>query len=495
MSVLRTWKSLLTALVALLVLAASPAPALTLVFRVYNGPVDDPSKDCPYTDVELDPGSAQAKDFVDNLRQSNPELARAYDLLAAGTKLRAFLDGILALDNPDKKVILADDSRKYVDRDGTGKPDRDSEAQAATHVWPHSTGESVVISRSYLETYSSQEDLSRLLIHELSHTQDHTRLYQGDYGPDGKHYVDEVLRNQTRDAYAQNASWIEGWANFTPMLYDPGLRKDMLSDAGKLRREGESGKYSDLSWGKASYEERIATESVNALILHDLARLLPGGTEKVFAAFRATNWASRTLTDFMAEYVRLNPDQALAAAAIFDAYTGFAAPDSVLSDILGKDLADRYRDTFRQELRARNGGPSIRGAQDVAAYAAVHLVESLARQRLAAIERRLAELQSWRPSWWEIALAPAVVAARTVLNRREQEQLRAEREALQRDLERLAGARTAAASRSNATVLMLPTAAPLADEALPASSVGTAPPPPATRPAASFDGRPVSWGR
>ncbi len=439
----------LCAALALQAVASASSPAqsvpLEIVFRTYDGPVASAGTPFVEHDVTLVAGTKEAKEFIDAHRRSNPELVAAYEKLTGDAKLRAHLGSILGLTGQKKQVILADDSRKYVDADKDGKPDTDAAAKEVTHVWPHSAGTHVVISQSYLESYPDEADLVSVLIHELSHTQDESNLYAGDYGADGSHFADEVLFNNGGKTYSHNAAWIEGWADFTPMLHDPAERADGVRKASKLTLESADAKHSELAWKNASYEQLLAVELTNAFILYDIATLLPGGKEKLFAAFRATNSDERVLLDVLAEYVRANPAEAFAVAAIFDAYTGFRAPDSALDQVLGARQAARYRRDFRDGLRKRNESGELDDVQTVTRHAASRLLEAGAEARLKAVRARLDELDRWTPSFWDVLGGPGWWLVKKLMHDRERARLLEERRQLEHTLASLRAARTEAA--------------------------------------------------
>jgi hypothetical protein len=500
--------------------SAAGADRFTIVFRVYDGPMDDATQPFTYRDVELVPGSPEADEFVANQRRANPGLVRTYEMLTSDQRLRDRVGEILAIDGVTKKVILTDDTLKYIDSDKDGKPDEDAAARAVTHVWPHSAGSYVMISQSYLGSYPTDTTVAGLLIHELSHTQDHTALQHGDYGPDGRHGGNEILYNQQLGKYAENAAWIEGWAQFNPLLYEPARREQMVRDAESLAQDATTtaGPSSRKSWKDATYEERAAVEIIPALIMADIARLLPNGEDKLYASFQRTNGPSRTLRDVLRDYVSHNPSEAFVVAAIYDAYTGFAASDAILDDILGADLGARYRKDFRDDLRARNKTGTVAGAQEVVAHSASHLLESSVQARLEAVNARVLQLESARPSIWDFVGGPGVLLIRKFLNDREKAKLLAERQVLEADLNRLRSPAVPAQPQSVAQGL--PRTGTQPQLILPAPAlVGELPTPPGwtfgtanlrsmsgngqssapaviqATPARSYEGQPVSWGR
>ena len=502
--------------------AALAADRFTIVFRVYDGPMDSATQPFTYTDVELVPGSPEAEEFVTNQRRANPGLVRTYEMLTSDQRLRGQVDELLGIDGLTKKIILTDDTLKYVDSDKNGKPDEDAAARAVTGVWPHSAGSYVMLSQSYLGSYPTDTGVAGLLIHELSHTQDHTALQHGDYGPDGRHGGNEILYNQNLGRYSENAAWIEGWAQFNPVLYEPRLREDMVRDAESLAQDATTtaGPSIKKSWKDATYEERAAVEIVDALIMADIARLLPNGKEKLYASFQRTNGPSRTLRDVLRDYVSHNPSEAFVVAGIYDAYTGFLAPDAVLDEVLGADLGARYRKDFREDLRSKNKTGTVAGAQEVVAHSAGHLLESSVQARLQAVNTRLLQLEAARPSVWDFLGGPGVLLIRRFLNDREKAKLMAERQSLETDLNRLRSPGQVVPGQPQSVAQGQPRTGTQPQLIMPAPALGGEFPLPADAslgaaylrslsgdvsesapaaigvvPARSYEGRPVSWGR
>lgn len=495
----------LTVLLALLALAAPPAWAAslpyTIKFQVYEGPHSKTGEGWKSKTVELVPGTKAAEEFVENYGRSNPGLVAAYQELTEPSRFTSFLKELMALKGTRPTVTLVDDTRKFVDRDGDGQPDTDEKAEDERGVWPHARGNDLFISQSYLGSYPNLDSVHHLLIHELSHTQDDTNRGRGDYGPDDTHFGDEVLYNHGVNLwirrfgarFSQKAAFVEGFAEFTPLMFDPEARAGTVADVVEIRRETSKGKYETKPWKDASYDELISVEHVNALILFDVYRFVPDGKAKLIAAFKATNRGSRTLIDLLAQLARDNPADAFAVAAIFDAYTGFKAPDSALEKLLGKDLAERYRKEQRDAAKAKNPDGSVQNAERVGRWAAANLRVASAESALAAMDRRIAELSGWKLSPWDLLGGAGSFLVRNLLHHREQRQLEARRKQLAAELARLK------AERSKPTAALKPVFVLPAPATLPTTlALESSPPTPprtAPRPAQSFEGAPVEWGR
>jgi hypothetical protein len=486
--------------------AANAATALPykLQVQVYEGPHDATGKSWKSKTVELVPGSKAAEEWVEAHRQSNPNLVKAYEELTATSSFTGFVKEMLQLDGGRPTITLVDDTRKYVDADKDGKPDTGDKAEEEEGVWPHARGDKIYISQSYLDTYNSTSNLQHLLIHELSHTQDDTNRDAGDYGPDDSHRGDEQLYNHGHTLpffwrgghFSDKAAFMEGFAEFMPLLFDPSQRSGYVSDVSDICRETEKGKYTYTKWTEASFDELESVEHINSLIMFDLTRFVPGGKDKLLAAFRATQSGGRTLKDLLAEMIRANPADAFTIAAIFDAYTRFQAPDSVLDKLLGNPLASAYRKDWREKAKAQNGSNTVGDAENVGRWAAANSRLASGEAALADLDRRIAELEGWNLSPWDLLGGPASFFGRNLWRQHERAKLLERRAALQKELERL---RPAQAARTGAligarlrSILMLPP--PAGVPALEGLTTGPARVP-ATRPAKSFGGLPVPWGR
>ncbi|MBI4871408.1 MAG: hypothetical protein HY814_07560 [Candidatus Riflebacteria bacterium] len=502
----RRWFPAMMVLALAVTCTAAPAADFPykLRFQVYEGPHDKTGQRWKSKTVELVPGSKEAQEWLEAHRASCPGLVKAYEELTASNRFTTYMRDLQTLEGARPTITLVDDSRKYVDADKDGKPDTGEPARDEEGVWPHARGGNIFISQSYFGTYTDVDSVHELLIHEFSHTQDHTGRGLGDYGPDDSHFGDEELYNHGHNLpffwqgghYSPRAAFLEGWANFTPLVFEPDGRDGMVSSIEEIRRETEKGKYTMKPWKEASFDELISVEYVNSLILFDLYRFIPGAKDKIWAAFRETNHGGRTLVELLARLVADHPEDAFAVAAIFDAYTRFQASDSTLDKLLGKDLAAVYRREHRGKAKEQNASGTVGDAEDVGRWAAANLRVPAAEASLALLDRRLAGLRGWHLSPLDIIGGPGAILVRHYLQERERARLEALRRQVAAELERLRAeqaARNAAVTRLQ-PALMLPPAAGVPVSVSP-EEPATAPPPPAGRPAATFDGAPVPWGR
>ncbi|MBI3892236.1 MAG: hypothetical protein HY303_12005, partial [Candidatus Wallbacteria bacterium] len=180
-------------------------------------------------------------------------------------------------------------------------------------------------------------------------------------------------------------------------------------------------------------------------------------------------------------------------------------------NILGKDAAARYRKDFRADLRSKNKSGTLAGAQDVSSYAAGTLLLAGAQARLNQIEKRLAELNKWKPSVWDYLGGPGWLLWKKWSNDREKAKLLTEKGQIEKTIESLKAAQAAAKAIAG-TALTLPpppgtleeasTEAPGGESAgagsgaAGAGRAGFEPGPGhAGIPAGSINGHPLEWGR
>ncbi len=438
---------------------AENAP-FTIILQVYEGPHDGTGQKWKKKNVELVPGSDEAREFLENYRKSTPGLVQAYEMLTTEGPFLEHMEFLHSLDGKAPKLYLVDDSQKYVDADDDGNPDTDEKARDEEGVWPHRSGNSIYISNSYLGSYPNDANVQRLIIHEYSHSQDRTGRGSGDYGPDDSHFADEILYNHgggwrfwDRGHYSERAAFSEGWANFTPILFDPDRRDAVAASVENVRRETEKGKYEEKDWAEASYEELIAVEYINSLILYDIFRYVPGGADKITEAFQSTNRRGRNLRTVLQEIVKEHPEDAFAIAGIFDAYTHFNAPDKVLDEMLGEEIARAYRRDHRSRLQELNTEGTASGAEAVGQGTAQLRIASV-EARLAAIDERLDEIRGVNLSPWDILGGIGSIGFREFRHRREEARLRAEKQRLEELIKSLGGAVSGtAAARGSGNIL------------------------------------------
>ncbi len=176
------------------------------------------------------------------------------------------------------------------------------------------------------------------LLHEMGHTVDRSSSTSDAYGPDGMHYLDEVL--------TPAAAMMEGWADFVAhgMLAPPaaeGANPDGPYAAPiSLRIETESaGVYEWIDPRDARPEHfLLANEDTIAAVLLSMARLAPG-REAVMTAFQATQDRSpRTLPDLLRAYLQSNPGTRSDLAGILERSSFARVPEDVLETLLSGRL-------------------------------------------------------------------------------------------------------------------------------------------------------------
>lgn len=229
--------------------------------------------------------------------------------------------------------------------------DNDKKDKAAAAMkkdfWPMSVGSIQLNSKSYSGN-DWQKEAQGMFMHEYSHTLDRaipaglldegvkTFVRQGGflYGSDGNHFTNE--RTSARVAF------MEGWAEFNELSIT-GEAERYRQAVTTVTIENRNGKYTDYPATSLTGKDLLAVEGINALILWDIAATVPGGKEKVFAAFAKSNNPFHSLKNLTQEFVRQNPDQTAVVAAIIDKNTFGKLTDAELKNLLGLGKAvDAY---------------------------------------------------------------------------------------------------------------------------------------------------------
>lgn len=209
--------------------------------------------------------------------------------------------------------------------------------------WPHCTGSVVnLTSNSVMWT---REKFAGLVAHEYAHVHMH-QSYGGkfpsfSYGPSGSHMMNEII--------GPGAAWVEGWAEFKE-YWAQGKKpvvKTLLSTRdkdGKAENTYEKSKITDI-------KQLLDCEGINAAILYDIAKNVPDGYAKLEKAIESGYRGN--LTDFLAAFVKKNPNDAMAVAELMDSNTNdlFAKSDACRT-ILGEEGRKEYltRKNMQEEL-------------------------------------------------------------------------------------------------------------------------------------------------
>ncbi|MBI3039969.1 hypothetical protein HYY75_13120 [bacterium] len=154
--------------------------------------------------------------------------------------------------------------------------------------------------------YSSESSRKFVFLHELGHVamlNGYPASYNFSglsYGPDGAHYLDEILPNA-------NTAWVEGWANGFAALKNDGkvFSLDLKSET-------------VLAFLKVkSYEEMTRNELFVGKMLFDISMMLPSGKDKMFSAISRTG-PHYSLRDFARGYLSLYPQDQIGLAKLLD---------------------------------------------------------------------------------------------------------------------------------------------------------------------------------
>lgn len=232
-----------------------------------------------------------------------------------------------------EKLIAAMDGQKKADVKSAMRKD----------FWPMSLGSIQLNSQCYNGS-NWKTEAQGLFMHEFCHTLDRTIpaglldegvktfVKQGGflYGSDGTHYLDE--RTSARVAF------MEGWAMFNEITVT-GEADYYRRNLKTVQIEDRKGNYTEHQAASLTGKDLLAVEGVNALILYDIVAAVPGGKEKMFKAFAASNQPFHSLKHLAREFVKQNPDQAGAVLAAIDANTLGKLSNAELKELVGEGAA------------------------------------------------------------------------------------------------------------------------------------------------------------
>ncbi|HOT30322.1 MAG TPA: hypothetical protein PLU72_19270 [Candidatus Ozemobacteraceae bacterium] len=244
----------------------------------------------------------------------------------------------------DVKVLLTDltEGEKLIAA-MNGQKKADVASAMRKDFWPMSLGSIQLNSQCYAGS-NWKTEAQGLFMHEFCHTLDRaipaglldegvkTFVKQGGflYGSDGTHYLDE--RTSARVAF------MEGWAMFNEISVT-GEADYYRRSLKTIRIEDRSGNYKEYPAASLTGKDLLAVEGVNALILNDIVAAVPGGKEKMFKAFAASNQPFHSLKHLASEFVKQNPDQAGAVLAAIDANTLGKLSNAELKALVGEGAA------------------------------------------------------------------------------------------------------------------------------------------------------------
>ncbi len=232
-----------------------------------------------------------------------------------------------------EKLIAAMDGQKKADVTSAMRKD----------FWPMSLGSIQLNSQCYTGS-NWKTEAQGLFMHEFCHTLDRTIpaglldegvktfVKQGGflYGSDGSHYLDE--RTSARVAF------MEGWAMFNEITVT-GEADYYRKSLKTIRIEDRKGNYKEYAAASLTGKDLLAVEGVNALILFDIVAAVPGGRDKMFKAFVASNQPFHSLKHLTREFVKQNPGQADAVLTAIDANTLGKLSNAELKALVGEGAA------------------------------------------------------------------------------------------------------------------------------------------------------------
>lgn len=218
--------------------------------------------------------------------------------------------------------------------------------------WPYSNGDLIQISSMAYNSPGAEDDARSTLVHECAHSMDRARAESDmPYGPDGIHHVNEMTKPR--------AAFMEGWAEFLQMHDSPERASWWPEVCRDVKIERSKGVYDTASATALDGMALTRVEGINAHVLLKISAL-PGGMEKLFLTFRATNATERTLAEFLKDYVSRNPEQAGDVARIFDESMYGKLADAEMTRFLGNG------DAVKAFLLARQAAIETRVASSAA---------------------------------------------------------------------------------------------------------------------------------
>lgn len=246
--------------------------------------------------------------------------------------------------------------------DTTGFEDSTRFPTVASDFWPRNSktswtsGNEIVrvdinIQMSPVDSSSFGQDavkqMESTFIHEFAHSFDLAYGEADGYGPDGAHYINEVIK--------EKAAFIEGFAVFHQLLADPLLIPTYRWNLRNIKYEQTAGQYRDLDAKSEAVSgvDLMHVEGVQALMLYRLAKELPDGRQKIYDAFRPVNTMDKTFKTFLRELVRQNPAEAERITKIIDQESRRKLSNDQLRDYLGNSSGVNAYLTFRQDRIAQ----------------------------------------------------------------------------------------------------------------------------------------------
>ena len=224
--------------------------------------------------------------------------------------------------------------------------------EISADFWPHAWLNRITIGSYRFNSANSENEARATFWHETAHTVDRTFIDTSAYGPDNKHNFNERT--------SRSAAFVEGWGAYRGFLADPSSFDRYRSTLASIRYEipdrGKSTFHVDeRSAGKVSWQDLLAVEGVNAVILYRLSLAIPGGQGKILKSFFSTNRLKRDLGDLLKDCVARNPMDGATIAKILDEETRKKMSNADLAAMLGntpevRDFLKNRRGKFPGEI-------------------------------------------------------------------------------------------------------------------------------------------------
>jgi len=204
--------------------------------------------------------------------------------------------------------------------------------------WPHASDNKKIILGAVPMKYYYNTNMKRLIAHEVTHHIDNC-TWKG-YGlPKGvNHTGDEIYENEETAMTEGIAMYYGKLKNPDWTIVPPKYRraKEIIAayEANKYKKEGEKKeKAKEYTKEELEPEELWRNESLNALILYDIAKASPLGEKRIDNIFiKTNNGGDRTLKTFLEAYLNTYPDDANAVAEAIEKYIGDDQVAKVLTE-------------------------------------------------------------------------------------------------------------------------------------------------------------------
>lgn len=250
-------------------------------------------------------------------------------------------------------VVVLEDRLKHAEKDltiylvndanTTYLDDMDDEERDRA-FWPHSSNNKRIIMGAVPLTSYNDANIQRVVAHEVTHHIDNTTWRSYNLPPGTIHSGREIYDHES-------TAWTEGIAMYYGKLKNPdrtteptGYRRvsEMreVHAANEARGEDEPRKFEKwYTRDELEPEELWKNESINALILYDIAKRRPLGENQVDDMFIKTNdGGDRTLKTYLQAYVKENPVDAFLVGEAIEEYIH----KDEIDQVLGEGAGDKY---------------------------------------------------------------------------------------------------------------------------------------------------------